>query len=196
MRHTLLTTALLLFAAIFFIHCAAPQQTASVAVNQLENVNFQQFKTFHWRPDAGDKVNNLSQFDNEIIRERLRNAVTKELQQRTMRMVDTTAAADLAVEIAVLNKGHIAQQTTTTGNNNRWNDPYYRNNQQTTSTTTPTFFNRHQLTVNLYDGHNGRLVWSGTLVRNYRTPQEVQENLMGEVAAVLERYPVKGAVRK
>jgi Domain of unknown function (DUF4136) len=179
-----------LLVTLLAVQCAAPAD--AVSVTQADGVDFKKFRTIGFRSDGGDKVNNLSQFDNEILRERMHRALELEFQKRRLSMADSTSG-DLVAQLVVTNKGQVQSQTTY-NNNGGFNDPYFRNRgtNTTTSTTTPTFVNRHQIIVNVYEQRTKRLLWSGSLVRNYRNPDEVQRGINGEVAEIMARYPVKG----
>ena len=162
----------------------------SLSATQAEGVDFQRFRFYRWLPDGGDSVNNMSIFDNQILRNRMRRAIDKELGTRGLQ--GSEANADVAFQLVVRNKGQIKTETNTNGQYpNRYGGYPYNNS---TSTSTPSFFQHHEVLVNCYDAKNN-LVWSGAMVKDYKTAPELQKNIEADMAKIMGRFPVKSRAR-
>lgn len=178
MLSTVLASLLAVFGA-----CSVADK--SLSATQAEGVDFQSFRTYRWMPDGGDSVNNMSIFDNQILRNRMRRAIDKELGARGLQVSE--ANPELAFQLVVRNKGQIKTETNT---NAQYPNSYGRYPYSSNTSTTPSFFEHHQVLVNCYDAKNA-LIWTGALVKDYKTAPELQKNIESDMAKIMGQFPVK-----
>jgi hypothetical protein len=179
-----------LFPLFFALFCAACATTAdkSLTTSKAEGVDFAAFRSFEWMPDAGDSINNMSIFDNQILRNRMHRAIEKELTNR--RVLPGTGSGDLKIQLVVRNRGQMATRTQTNNNDPYWNNRRFPNNTNTTTTSTPVFSQHREVIVNAYDRSNN-LVWSGAIITDYKEAPELQKNIERDINKLMSQYPIK-----
>jgi Domain of unknown function (DUF4136) len=192
MQKTLFFSIFTLLSGLLFAFCATPEKT--VSVTQDKEADFRALRTYNWLPDGGDSLNNLSIFDNQILRGRMRRAIELELKTRGMQA--TEGAADVLFQLVVRNKGQVGTQTRNNNTNNSIYGRYpYNNNYPTTTTSTPTFFERHEVLINAFD-RKQNLIWACSSVNNYRDADHLQKDIEPDMARIMAQYPVKTAKKK
>jgi|GEM_PF-2031021 len=154
-----------------------------------EGVNFNAFRTFSWLADAGDSINNMSIFDNQILRNRMHRAMESELSKRRMQPAASNIPSDVSIQLVVHNKGLIATTTQSNNNNYPYNNRYPYNNNSTT-TSTPAFSQHREVIVNCFDQKNN-LVWSGAIIKDYKDAPDLQKNIESDMAKLMSQYPVR-----
>jgi hypothetical protein len=186
--------ALFIFAGIVACIACATTADKSLSSTRAEGVNFNALRTFSWQPDAGDSINNMSIFDNQILRNRMHRAIEKELANRGVKP-GTDSAPDMSIQLVVHNKGLIATQTRSDYNNNYpYNNRYPYNNGSVT-TSTPTFSQHREVIVNCYDAKKN-LIWSGAIIKDYKSAPDLQKNIENDVAQLMSQYPKGEKERK
>jgi Domain of unknown function (DUF4136) len=192
MKKTFFFSIFALFIGFLFAFCATSEKT--VSVTQDKEADFRALRSYSWLPDGGDSLNNLSIFDNRILRNRMRNAIEQELKARGLQK--TEGAADLSLQLVVRNKGQVGTQTRNNNNNNNIYGRYPNNNNYpSTTTNTPTFFQRHEVLLNGFD-RKQNLIWACASVNNYRDAEHLQKDIEPDMARIMAQYPVKTGKKK
>jgi hypothetical protein len=184
----LLFCSTLLSASVLWNSCATTAPDNSRSATVADGVDFKNLRTYEWLPDAGDSINNLSIFDNQILRNRMHRAIEQEMKQRGVS--SASSSPDMRLQMVVQGKGGM-QVTTQTNNNSNY--PYnnrYPYNSNTTTTSTPNFVQHRVLILNGYD-RNKNLLFSLSLTRDYKDAGTLQKNIEKDIAALMSNYPIK-----
>lgn len=151
-----------------------------------DGVDFSRFSHYRWLHDGGDSINNLSIFDNQILRNRMHRAIDKSLMSRGLQYQENET--ELSFQLVVRNRGQIQTQTNT---NAQYPYGYSRYPYgTTTSTSTPTFFQHREVLISCFDA-KGNLLWNASLIKDYKTAPDLQKNIEADMAQLMSRFPVK-----
>jgi hypothetical protein len=170
--------------------------------------DFTKYKTFAWLADKADTVN--SPYNNDIIRNNIRNYFSKEMSDRGYR-VDTDNP-DMLLELVVKNTPHTVTHV--------WHDdfyyyrPYYyrslyyspyRNRYyyvwypRYVYTIPPyygttTYRDTHMdnaITLNIVDATAKKLIWTGTVEADIYDPSMIEKDIHPAIAQLMKKFPVK-----
>lgn len=185
---TLFFAASLLACALCGFSCATVGADASLSATVADGVNIKNLRTYKWMPDAGDSINNLSIFDNQILRNRMHRAIDQEMKLRGIRADAGAANPDMLLQLVVQGKGGMAVTTRTTNNGTYPSNRYPYGTGNTTTTSTPDFVQHRIVILNGYD-LNRNLLWSLSVSRDYKNAEALQKNIEKDMAAMMSRYP-------
>lgn len=143
------------------------------------------YRTFAWHEPSRQLAPDA--YVSELVIERIRQAVTDQLQLKGMQ---TAAAetAELHVRTHLVVEEKFDVQTWDTG----YGYHHYPWGLRGNTETVVTRYRQGTLIIDLVDAQSKRLVWRGTAesrIRNYKTPQEREQRVREVVAAVLAQYP-------
>lgn len=170
------------------------------------DTDFSKFKTFAWLPDKPDTAN--LPYNNEIIRNNIRNYVGQEFAARGYSVNLDTPDILLKIEIndELKEKGFIVSP---------FPDPYYYCNyyygsiyyfpypyeyyyhNYNTYCYPPDYFIQNieyvesSITLNIIDRIKNKLVWSGTARGNIYDEKYINKNIHPAIVAIMKKYPVK-----
>ncbi|WP_105200583.1 MULTISPECIES: DUF4136 domain-containing protein [unclassified Pseudoalteromonas] len=152
-----------------------------------KSVNFTQYKTFAWFPDAS-LTNASSNYQiSELMERRVRQAVNDELSAKGMSMV-TADQADVLINYHASVEKKVDVDTFTTGYSARWDYWGLGYNVQTTTRE----YEVGTLVIDVVDRASNQLVWraakEGRLKKN-QTPSERTAVIRESVAEIFSNYP-------
>lgn len=168
------------------------------------NANFAKYKTFAWLEDKADTAN--SPYNNEIIRNNIRNYFSKELSDRGFQV--NIEQPDLLLELDVKNAPHTVKHIYR--DDYYYNRYYYRSlyyspferryyyrtypNYSYSSPNRRIIIDKHinnSVTLNIVDVKGGKLLWTGTVEADIYDPKVIQEDIHPAVIKLMKLFPVK-----
>jgi len=180
---SLLLAALLLLAAC---------QSAQVNRDYDPNRDFAAYRSWSWQEPALQYRPDDPRLKSDLTEQRLREAVTEQLDQRGLRHAPAGAAADLRVQAWLIVDERQQQVSTSYGGvwggywNGYWGGPGYME-------TRTLNYQVGTLQLDLFDGKDGKLVWRGSAEQVLRSdpanPAERAAALRASVLKVLSQYP-------
>jgi Domain of unknown function (DUF4136) len=166
--------------------------------------NFLKYKTFAWLADKADSSN--SPYNNDIIRNNIRNYFSKEMSDRGYTV--NTEQPDLLLELAVKNEPHTIRQVYYP--KSRYNRYYFRSiyfspferqyyythyhNYYYTSRYPQIYTDTHinnSVTLNIVDAKERQLLWSGTVEADIYDPSVIQKDIHPAIIKLMKLFPVK-----
>lgn len=187
----------------------------SVYSNYDHSIDFSKYNTFAWLPDSGqtarrDSFRNTA-YDNDIIRNNVKNFVIRELSERGMRVqVDTP---DVLLQLVLLNEKKERIMPYYPPYPLPW--PYYMHNPMYFPYYYPYYdyytyygwgctneycgyspafrdtYVKGTITINMFDRRQKKLVWTGSAEGNIYDPVYIQESIHPAVKRIMQRFPVK-----
>jgi hypothetical protein len=180
------------------------------AYNQIHSTvdskaNFSKYKTFAWLADKADTTN--SPYNNEIIRNNIRNYFSKEMSDRGFNV--NIEQPDLLLELVVTNESHTIRRVYR-DNNYYYNRYYYRSRYY--SPYDRRYYYRHfpnyyysnphyhvytdthmdnTVTLNMVDAKERKLLWTGTVQADIYDPSVIQQDIHPAIIKLMKRFPVK-----
>lgn len=167
-------------------------------------VNFDKYKTFAWLTDKADTAN--SPYNNEIIRNNIRNYFSKEMSDRGFEV--NLEQPDLLLELAVKNEPHTVRRV--------YQDDYYYNRYYFRSIYFSPFTRRYyyvlypnyyysnpnpriefdshinnSVTLNVIDANGHKLLWTGSVQADIYDPAVIQKDIHPAVVKLMKQFPVK-----
>lgn len=167
-------------------------------------VNFDKYKTFAWLADKADTAN--SPYNNEIIRNNIRNYFSKEMSDRGFQV--NLEQPDLLLELAVKNEPHTVRRV--------YQDDYYYNhyyfrsiyyspftrryyyirnpNYYYTNPNPKIEFDSHinnSVTLNVIDANGHKLLWTGSVQADIYDPSVIQKDIHPAIIKLMKEFPVK-----
>ncbi len=167
-------------------------------------VNFDKYKTFAWLADKADTVN--SPYNNEIIRNNIRNYFSKEMSDRGFQI--NLEQPDLLLELAVKNEPHTVRRV--------YQDDYYYNRYYFRSVYYSPFTRRYyyvfypnyyysnpnpriefdshinnSVTLNVVDANGHKLLWTGSVQADIYDPSVIEKDIHPAVVKLMKQFPVK-----
>lgn len=176
-----------------------------ISVSSDASVDLSKYKTFAWLPDKTDTAN--SPYNNEVIRNNLKNYFGQELAERGYSVnLDTP---DVLVQVIIVNKKKEKEVVYPT-----YPRPYYYCNYYYCSVYYSPYpydyYYRHynnycyamgycketinyvegSITFNVIDRKDSKLVWSGTAKGDIYDPAYINRNIHPAVEAIMEKFPL------
>jgi Domain of unknown function (DUF4136) len=167
-------------------------------------VNFDKYKTFAWLPDKADTVN--SPYNNEIIRNNIRNYFSKEMTNRGFQA--DVEHPDLLLELGVKNEPHTIRRV--------YDDAYYYNRYYFRSIYYSPFARRYyyvfypnyfytnpyprvefdshinnSVTLSVIDADGHKLLWVGSVQADIYDPSIIQKDIHPAIIKLMKEFPVK-----
>jgi Domain of unknown function (DUF4136) len=201
MNNLILLKNVILFSA-FISGCSMYPEVYTSSDN---TIDFNKYKTFAWLPDRTDTLN--SPYNNEIIRNNLRNYVGQCLAERGYKLnLDTPdVLVQAIIKHSVERKEVYFSSYPWTYYYNpyylgsiyyfpygwnyyyHWHHMYYMPSDYYVSTVE---FREGSITINLIDRRENKLVWSGTARGNIYDPSYINRSIHPAVEAILSKYPI------
>jgi Domain of unknown function (DUF4136) len=201
---------ILAFIALIMMGCNA---YTGIYATQEPTTDFTKYKTFAWLDDKADTVN--SPYNNEIIRNNMRNYFSKEMSDRGYRVeVDNP---DMLLELVVKNTPHTVKYRTY--NDQYYYRPYYyrsvyyspyRNRyyyvtQPRYVYAVPPYYNSttthkethidNSVTLNIVDAQAKQLIWTGTVEADIYDPSVIKRDIHPAIEKLMKKFPVKPIVQ-
>jgi hypothetical protein len=186
---------------VVFSACNAYTNISSTTEPQ---ANFSQYKTFAWLADKTDTIN--SHYNNEIIRNNMRNYFGKEMSDRGFRV--NVEQPDLLLELVVQNETHIEWRVQRDNYyyapyyyRSRYFSPYERRYYYTrfpdyyyTRPNRQVYTDKHidnTVTLNVVATKEQKLLWSGTVQADIYDPSVIQKDIHPAIIKLMKQFPVK-----
>ncbi|MCW3147074.1 DUF4136 domain-containing protein [Stutzerimonas stutzeri] len=182
-RHLLLIPLLVMLAAC---------QTAQLQRDFDPNRDFSVYRNWSWKEPALQYRPDDPRVRSDLTEQRIRTAVSEQLDQRGLRPATTGTPAQVLVQAWLIVEQRT--QTYTSLSNGAWGSPWpgFWGGPMYTDTRTVDY-QVGTLQIDFYDAVDGKLVWRGSaeqiLPRNAGTPAERTGMLRETVAKVLAQYP-------
>lgn len=154
--------------------------------------DFPAYRSWNWQEPAVQYRPNDPRIQSDLMDQRIRQAVSSQLDQRGLRPAQGPAPGDLKVQAYYIVENRQQQITTNYGGGwgGYWGGPWV----------SPAYFETRNVDyrvatvqVDMFDGHDGKLVWRGsseyTLGNGTLTPSQHSDNVYKAVAKVLANYP-------
>lgn len=182
-QHLLLLSLLLLLGAC---------QTIRLERDYDPNRDFAAYRSWNWAEPAVQYRPDDPRLRSDLTEQRLRAAIGEQLEQRGLRPAADGAAADLRVQAWLIVDQR--QDRVTTQYGGFWADPWYGYWGGPAYSETRTLdYQLGTLQIDLFDGHDGKLVWRGSsrqiLRDNLHNPAERASALRETVVKVLGQFP-------
>ena len=167
--------------------CQATRPTADYDASR----DFAGYRTWAWKDPALQYRPDDPRIRSDLTEQRIRQAVTEQLEQRGLRPAPAGTRADLAVQtwlIVDTRQQQVITQTPMWGGywGGGWGTPIY-NESRTLDYKVAT------VQIDLLDGRDGKLVWRASAERLDSSagagPQQRNEAIQNTVAQVLSSYP-------
>lgn len=183
-RHMLLLASILLLSA-----CESIQVDRDYDTNR----DFASYQSWSWQTPALTYSPDDPRIKSDLTEQRIRDAVTDQLEQRGLRAAPANTQGDLSVQVAMIVDDRQNLLTTNYGGgwNNAWGGGYWGGPMYTETQTVD--YKVGTLQVDLYDGKDKKLVWRGSaqqiMPRNALSPAERETAIRETVTKVLSQYP-------
>lgn len=205
-----------LFAALGLILLASCSSTYKTVYSDYDRtVNFTRYKTFAWLPDKADTTN--SPYNNEIIRNNLRNYIGQCLSDRAYSF--DAENPDLLLQLVITNTKKERVHTVTSYPGSFYYRPYYFGSLFYSPYPYNYYYNYYYafgpysyglsgyyntqkveyvngaITLNVIDRNTKKLVWTGTAEGDIYDPSLISNDLHPGVHAIIQQYPVRSLVK-
>jgi len=153
--------------------------------------DFSVYRAWSWKEPALQYRPDDPRIKSDLTEQRIREAVSGELDQRGLRPAATGAASDVQVQAWYIVDQRTQQYSTTSG---AWGNPWYGYWGGPMFTDTRTIdYQVGTLQIDLYDAGDGKLVWRGSaeqvLSSRQGTPEQRAGSMRELVTRVLSQYP-------
>lgn len=203
------------FLWIFFTGIAGCTAYTSFYSSYDHSVDFKKYKTFAWLPDSGmvarkDSFRN-SAYDNDVIRNNVKNYIAHDLSGRGLRIeVDTP---DVLMQLVLLNE---KREHYVTDYYPPYRAPYYYYNPyyhpyyypyydfytyygwgcydyycDYTPAVYKEIYVKGTITINMFDRKQKKLVWTGSAEGNIYDPTYLEQDIHPAVKKIMEKFPLK-----
>lgn len=157
-----------------------------------KNRDFAAYRTFNWKEPALQYSPDDPRIKSDLTEQRIRAAVSEQLDQRGVRLAAAGAKGDVNVQTWLIVENRTDQVSTSYGGawggywNGYWGGPGF-------TETRNVDYKVGTVQVDLFDAKDGKLVWRGSaeqIVRNNQnTPVEREAAIRDTVAKILSQYP-------
>lgn len=150
--------------------------------------DFAAYRSWAWQEPGLQYRPDDPRIKSDLTEQRIRQAVSNQLDQRGLRPVQGNARADVKVRAYLIVEDRQQQVTTNYGGawGGYWGGPMYNE-------TRSVDYKVATIQVDLFDGRDGKLVWRGSaeqIMNNYPpSPQERNAAIQKTVTQVLSNYP-------
>ena len=200
--HTLIIASCLFFCISFIIGCGI---YTKISVSSDKSINFSNYKTFAWLHDDIDTTN--SPYNNDIIRNNLKNYFGQSFAQRGYKVdLDTP---DVLLQIVVVNKNREHQVVYQPQPNIYYDCSYYYCSIYYSPNVYEYYYRNSSpycyvngrcngtieymegfITLNVVDRKLNKLIWSGTAKGDIYDPAYIHNDIHPAVLRIMKKYPV------
>ena len=203
MKNHIYTFACAILSVLILFGCSF---YTDISVTTDSAIDFSKYQTFAWIPDDADTAN--SPYNNEIIRNNIRNYFGRSFSERGYR-VDLDKP-DILLQLVVGNKKQEKEIIYQVYPRPYYYCSYYYCSDYYTPYSFDYYYRYHgdycypfgyckekieyvegSITLNVIDQKQNKLVWSGTAKGNIYDPAYINENIHPAVKAIMRKYPVK-----
>lgn len=203
----------LLYLSVFLFAIAGCSTYNSFYSNYDRSTDFKKYRTFAWLPDSGmvartDSFRN-SAYDNDIIRNNVKNYVAHDLSQRGLRVnVDNP---DALIQLVLLNEKrerYVADYPFYPSYyyRNPFYHPYYYPYYDYYTYYgwgcsdfycgySPSYYKetfvRGTITINMFDREQQKLVWTGSAEGNIYDPSFIEQDIHPAIKRIMKSFPIK-----
>lgn len=183
----MLRTLALMALAVLLSAC----QTAQTNHDFDASRDFASYRSWSWKEPALQYRPDDPRIKSDLTEQRVRQAITEQLDQRGLRPAPAGATADLKVQAYLIVEDRQQQISTSYGGawggpwNGYWGGPMYNE-------TRSVDYKVATLQVDLLDGKDGKLVWRGSaeqVVSNSPNPAERSAAIRTTIGKILTNYP-------
>ena len=185
MRASLLLLPLLLILSA----CQTPQLERDFDPSR----DFAAYHSWSWQEPGVQYKPDDPRINSDLTSQRIRSAVSEQLEQRGLRSAAANTAGDLKVQVWMIVDNRQQQVSTHFGGG--WGDPWgggFWGGPSYVATRTLDY-QVGTLQIDLLDGKDGKLVWRGSAEQVLRSrqpsPSEREASIRSTVAEVLSQYP-------
>lgn len=157
-----------------------------------KNRDFAAYRTFSWKEPALQYTPDDPRIKSDLTEQRIRAAVSEQLDQRGVRLAAAGAKGDVNVQTWLIVENRTDQVSTSYGGawggywNGYWGGPGF-------TETRNVDYKVGTVQVDLFDAKDGKLVWRGSAEQivhnNQNTPVEREAAIRDTVAKILSQYP-------
>jgi hypothetical protein len=148
-----------------------------------ENADFSKYNTFDWALDQEAVKGDFPQFDNQLNREKIQNAIDKEM--KAIGFVESTESPSILVDFHISIDEKVAYIDHGNYDFEYWEDynPDIR----------PHVYKDGALITHLVDAKTEQLIWEGIGDKTLRDvpPKNIEERIAKAIKAILDKYPIK-----
>lgn len=157
------------------------------------NRDFAAYRSWSWQEPAVQYKPDDPRLNSDLTGQRIRSAVSEQLEQRGLRAAAANTPGDLKVQVWMIVDNRQQQISTQVGGGwgNQWGGGFWGG---------PSYIETRNLDyqvgtlqIDLLDGKDGKLVWRGSAEQVLRNPQpspsEREASIRDTVAKVLSQYP-------
>ncbi|WP_339461103.1 DUF4136 domain-containing protein [Pseudomonas sp. EA_105y_Pfl2_R69] len=168
-------------------------QTAQLERDFDPQRDFAAYRSWNWQEPAVQYKPDDPRISSDLTGQRIRAAVSEQLDQRGLRPAASGSSGDLKVQVWLIVDNRQQQVSTHFGGS--WGDPWrggFWGGPSHVETRTLDY-QVGTLQIDLFDGKDGKLVWRGSaeqVLRNRQpSPAERETAIRATVAKVLSQYP-------
>jgi len=169
--------------------CQTPQLERDFDPNR----DFAAYRSWSWQEPAVQYKPDDPRINSDLTAQRIRSAVSEQLEQRGLRAAAANMPGDLKVQVWMIIDNRQQQVSTQLGGG--WGDPWrggFWGGPSYVETRTLDY-QVGTLQIDLLDGKDGKLVWRGSAAQVLRSrqpnPSEREASIRSTVAEVLSQYP-------
>ncbi|TIH07695.1 DUF4136 domain-containing protein [Pseudomonas leptonychotis] len=185
MRASLLLLPLLLILSA----CQTPQLERDFDPSR----DFAAYRSWSWQEPGVQYKPDDPRINSDLTGQRIRSAISEQLDQRGLREAAANSAGDLKVQVWMIVDNRQQQVSTQMGGSwgNPWGGGFWGGPSYVETRTLD--YQVGTLQIDLLDGKDGKLVWRGSaeqVLRNRQpSPSEREASIRSTVAEVLSQYP-------
>lgn len=178
---------LLLLSALLLSACQSVQVDRDFDPSR----DFAAYRTWSWQTPALTYSPDDPRFKSDLTEQRIREAVSQQLDQRGLRPAPANAQGDVVVQAALIVENR--QNVVTTNYGGGWNGYWGGWGGPVYTETQAVDYKVGTLQIDLFDGKDKKLVWRGSaqqiMPRNALNPTEREAAIRETVSKVLSQYP-------
>jgi len=155
--------------------------------------DFAAYRSWSWQEPGVQYKPDDPRINSDLTGQRIRSAVSEQLEQRGLREAAANSAGDLKVQVWMIVDNRQQQVSTQMGGSwgNPWGGGFWGGPSYVETRTLD--YQVSTLQIDLLDGKDGKLVWRGSaeqVLRNRQpSPSEREASIRSTVAEVLSLYP-------
>jgi len=175
-----------------FVALLSACQTGNVNQDYDASRDFAGYRSWAWKEPGLQYRPDDPRIKSDITEQRIREAVSGQLDQRGLRPAQAGSAADLRVQAYLIVENRHQQITTQYGGGwggyygGYWGGPAF-------AETRTVEYKVATIQIDMFDGRDGKLVWRGSAEQTMNhyppTPQERAQAIQKTVANALSNYP-------
>ncbi|WP_296131062.1 DUF4136 domain-containing protein [Pseudomonas sp. Ga0074129] len=155
--------------------------------------DFAAYRSWSWQEPAVQFKPDDPRLNSDLTGQRIRSAISEQLEQRGLRAAPANSAGDLKVQVWMIVDNRQQQVSTQLGGGwgEPWNGGFWGGPRYVETHTLD--YQVGTLQIDLLDGKDGKLVWRGSaeqVLRNRQpSPNEREAAIRATVTEVLSQYP-------